>query len=70
MTADTEFSGGERRKVHSIAEGRKEKERNMTNPNTYAPSERNAFSGAVVSALTTALVVLAGFLTFAQFANI
>ena len=41
----------------------------MTNPNTYVPSERSSFSGAVVSVLTTALVVLAGVLTFAQFVN-
>ena len=42
----------------------------MTNINTHIPAQHSAFSGAVINLLTGAMLVLAGFLTFAQFAII
>jgi hypothetical protein len=42
----------------------------MTNVNKHIPAQHSAFSTIVVNLFTGAVLVLAGFLTFAQFANI
>ena len=42
----------------------------MTNINKHVPAQHSAFSSFVVNLFTGAVLVLAGFLTFAQFANI
>jgi hypothetical protein len=42
----------------------------MTNINQHVPAQRSAFNTIVVNLFTGAMLVAAGFLTFAQFANI
>ena len=42
----------------------------MTNINQHIPAQHSAFNSIVVNLFTGAVLVLAGFLTFAQFANI
>lgn len=42
----------------------------MTNINTYVPAQHSAFHGAVSSIFSVALLVMAGVLTFAIFANV
>lgn len=42
----------------------------MTNVNTHIPAQHSAFSGAVSSLFSVAVLVLAGVLTFAIFANV
>jgi hypothetical protein len=42
----------------------------MTNFNKHIPAQHSKFSTLVVNLFTGAVLVLAGFLTFAQFANI
>ena len=42
----------------------------MTNFNRHVPVQGSAFNNLVVNLFTGAVLVLAGFLTFAQFANI
>ncbi len=42
----------------------------MTNINTYVPAQHSAFNGAISNLFTVALVVMAGVLTFAAFANV
>ena len=42
----------------------------MTNTNTHIPQLHSTFNGLVMNVLTTAMLVLAGVLTFAQFTNV
>jgi hypothetical protein len=42
----------------------------MTNINQHVPAQHSAFNTIVVNLFTGAMLVVAGFLTFAQFANI
>lgn len=42
----------------------------MTHANTHIPVQHSAIYGAIVSVLTTAMIVLAGFLSLAQFAAV
>jgi hypothetical protein len=42
----------------------------MTNINKHVPEQHSAFNNIVVNLFTGAMLVLAGFLTFAQFANV
>jgi hypothetical protein len=42
----------------------------MTNINKHVPEQHSAFNSIVVNLFTGAMLVLAGFLTFAQFANV
>ena len=42
----------------------------MTNINNHVPAQHSAFNTIVVNLFTGAMLVAAGFLTFAQFANI
>lgn len=42
----------------------------MTNINQHVPAQSSAFNTIVVNLFTGAMLVAAGFLTFAQFANI
>jgi hypothetical protein len=42
----------------------------MTNINQHVPEQHSAFNTIVINLFTGAVLVLAGFLTFAQFANI
>lgn len=42
----------------------------MTNINTHVPAQHSAFNGAVTSLFTSALVVMAGVLTFAIFVTV
>jgi len=53
------------------SQGRRKKgEAVMTNFNKHVPAQHSKFSTLVVNLFTGAVLVLAGFLTFAQFANI
>ena len=42
----------------------------MTNYNTYVPAQSSAFNSAVSSLFSVAILVMAGVLTFAVFANV
>jgi hypothetical protein len=42
----------------------------VTNFNKHIPEQHSAFNGAVINLFTGAMLVLAGFLTFAQFASV
>jgi hypothetical protein len=42
----------------------------MTNPTNHVPQQHSMFSGAVVNVFTGAMILVAGFLTFAQFLNV
>jgi hypothetical protein len=42
----------------------------MTNINSTMPAQHSVFSNIVVNVLTGAMIVAAGILTFAQFANV
>jgi len=42
----------------------------MTNITTHVPAQHSAFAGSVASLFSVAILVVAGFLTFAAFVNV